>query len=103
MSNENADPRFELAANLAQAAALRHEGRYSEAIEVLHSLRKRLESAGLRSGAVFEEMAESLSSAGRADDAKAYYGLAFAELSRDPKTESSRLDRLARLGDVDGE
>jgi|GEM_PF-1578280 len=106
MSESPADPRFELAGQLTQARLLRHEGRYDEAITHLHELRAELQRAGLRSGLLFEELAESLASSGRSDEAKGYFALAFVELSKDPKfvdKESARLERIARLGDVDSD
>lgn len=100
---EIADPRFEVSAALTKAAALRHEGSYDECLALLQEIRRKLESNGARNGFIFEELGECLASAGRSDEAAVYFGLAFAELSKDEKfaaAEGARLERLARLGDV---
>lgn len=82
-------------ARWAVGRGLRAVGRCQEALAIQEDLAK-----GPPDGWVFEELAECLLALGRGDEAKAWFGKAYAELSKNSwlvKNEPERLRRLQRL------
>lgn len=82
--------------------ALRSLGRVDEALAVQETLLKDLDAAGVTDGFVYEELAECLLALERDDEAKAYFALAYRELSQDTslaQAEPARIERLKTLGE----
>lgn len=73
-------------------------GRTEEALEAQLNLEKEVEENGLeQDGYIFEEIGECLLELDRANDAKKYFGLAYALLSQDEWLKANEPDRLERL------
>ena len=84
------------------ARALRSLERTSEALDMQRALLEEHESAGTKDGYVYEELAECLLILGKADEARAFFNLAYHELSKDAwlkENEADRLERLRQLGE----
>jgi tetratricopeptide (TPR) repeat protein len=94
-----------LIARWCVARALRSLGRSEEALAIQRSLLGDHRAAGTQDGYVEEELAECLLSLDRAEEAQPHFAAAFETLSRDPwlvRDETERLERLRRLGEVEG-
>jgi tetratricopeptide (TPR) repeat protein len=81
------------------ARTLRSLGRYEEALEIQKALLREHERSGEADGYVYEELAECLLALGHASSARAYFALAYAELSKDPwlvESDPARIQRLER-------
>lgn len=88
-------------AEYAVGRCLRLLGGGDEALAIQRRLEEEYRAAGETSGYVFEELAELLAAAGKAEEAKPYFRLAAVELGKDPwlsKNEPQRLARLRELG-----
>lgn len=79
------------------ARCLRSLGQYEPALEIIKRLEAEHAAAGSVDGYVFEELAENLAALGKPDQAKPYFGKAFAELSQDDWLVQNEPDRLASL------
>jgi len=82
------------------AKTLRLMGRTREALRMQRTLLADWRRAKGKDGYVFEELGECLHTLGRSDEARAWFRLAYTELSQDPwlvANEGGRLDRLLRL------
>src|SRR5437867_8231633 len=75
---------------------LRMMGHTEEALEIQQELFQEYQSAGWKSGFVYEEIAECLVLLGREEEARDWFAAAYDELSKDPSVANDR-DRLARL------
>ncbi len=81
------------------AKTLRVMGHTEEALEMQQQLFEEYQSAGKKSGVVYEEIAECMLVLGRETEAEGWFAAAYNELSRDPTVANDR-DRLARLKDL---
>ena len=81
------------------ARCRRSEGDVETALAEQEALRDELDAIGETDGYVFEEMGECLLALGRLEDARPFFGRAYAELSRDAELEAQpgRLERLRSL------
>jgi len=75
---------------------LRMMGHTEEALEIQQGLFQEYQSAGGKSGFVYEEIAECLVLLGREEEARDWFAAAYDELSKDPSVANDR-DRLTRL------
>jgi tetratricopeptide (TPR) repeat protein len=93
-------------ARWAVARAMRSLGRIPEALAIQERLLKEWEQAGEESdGYVYEELAECFYTMGAGEEAKKYFALAYAALSKDEylaANEPARLERLKQLGTGQG-
>jgi tetratricopeptide (TPR) repeat protein len=78
------------------AKTLRMMGHTEEALDMQQQLFEEYQSAGKRSGFVYEEIAECMLVLGRDMEAEGWFAAAYNELSKDPTVASDR-DRLVRL------
>jgi tetratricopeptide (TPR) repeat protein len=78
------------------AKTLRMMGHTEEALDLQQQLFEEYQSAGKRSGFVYEEIAECMLVLGREMEAEGWFAAAYNELSKDPTVAGDR-DRLARL------
>ncbi len=78
------------------AKTLRMMGHTEEALEMQRELFQEYQSAGRKSGFVYEEIAECLVLLGREEEARDWFAAAYDELSKDPSVANDR-DRLTRL------
>jgi tetratricopeptide (TPR) repeat protein len=78
------------------AKALRMKGHTDEAMEIQQELFQDYQSAGRKSGFVYEEIAECLLAMQREDEAQGWFAAAYEELRKDPSVASDR-DRLVRM------
>lgn len=100
---QKGDPATILIAKWAVARALRSLGIVDEALAIQQALLAENEAAGRRDGYVFEELGECSLLLGWGDQAKGYFALAHAELSKDPwlpRDDPQRLARLQRLAEA---
>ncbi len=72
-------------------------GRYAEALVIQRDLEAEYAAAGSTDGYVFEEIAENLAALGRMEEARPYFGKAYAELSQDEWFAEHEAARLAGL------
>ena len=79
------------------ARCLRSLGRCKEALAIQEALAAEHAAAGTADGYVWEEMAENLAALGRMDEARPYFGQAYAELAQDAWLVEHEPDRLASL------
>jgi tetratricopeptide (TPR) repeat protein len=79
------------------ARCLRSLGRVDEALAEQRALAAELEAAGEVDGYVDEEIGECLLALGRGDDARPFFGRAYAGLSGDPGLPANEPERLERL------
>lgn len=84
-------------AEYALGRCLRLLNRNDEALAIQRGLETEYAAAGEASGYVFEELAELLAAAGRADEAKPYFRRAAEELGKDAWLAKNEPQRLARL------
>lgn len=88
------------------ARVMRSLGRWQEALARQHELREEMERLGLANdGYVSEEIGELLLALGREDEATPWFAKAHQVLSNDlwlQAKEKERLERLARLGGLQG-
>jgi tetratricopeptide (TPR) repeat protein len=101
---EGSKPRIRIA-NWCIARTLRSLGRTEEALAMQERLLAELTAEGGVDGYVHEEMAECLLALGREAEARPHFAAAYRSLSQDEwlkRDEPDRLDRLRRLGDLDG-
>ena len=94
---DGAKPQRLREARWAIARELRALARHDEALALLRALEAELAAAGETDGFVPEEIAENLLALGRADEARAFFGLAHAQLSQINTVERPDDARLARL------
>lgn len=83
-----------------QSRMLRALGRFEEALAIIEPIALRLDAEKKRDGWISEEYAECLLLAGRADEAKPHFALAYELLKDDRwvlKHEPTKLDRLRRM------
>ena len=82
------------------ARCLRSRGDLDAALAVQQELLSELDALGRTDGFVLEEIAECLLALGRPDEARLFFGRAFAALSdrEQPAVEAERLERLRTLG-----
>jgi tetratricopeptide (TPR) repeat protein len=96
------DPKQIRVARWTVARCLRSLGRHQEALAIQYALEEENAATGTVDGFVFEEIAENLTTLGKADEAKTYFKQAVDELSRDDwfvKNEAERLTNMkARAG-----
>jgi len=88
-------------ARWAVARARRSLGQIDAALAMQRALLQEFEQSGETSGYVYEELGECLLTQGQQAQAKRYFALAYAELSKDPwlaEKEPARLERLKTLG-----
>ena len=79
------------------ARCLRSLGRCDEALAIQEALAAEHAAAGTADGYVWEEMAENLAALARMDEARPYFGQAYAELAQDAWLVEHEPDRLASL------
>lgn len=79
------------------ARCLRSLGRCKEALAIQEALAAEHAATGTADGYVWEEMAENLAALGRMDEARPYFGQAYAELVQDAWLVEHEPDRLASL------
>lgn len=79
------------------ARCLRSLGRCEEALAIQEALAAEHAAAGTADGYVWEEMAENLAALGRMEEARPYFGQAYAELVQDTWLVEHEPDRLASL------
>ncbi|MFN8468623.1 MAG: tetratricopeptide repeat protein [Caldilineaceae bacterium] len=79
------------------ARCLRSLGRYEEALAIQEALAAEHAAAGTADGYVWEEIAENLAALGRTEEARPYFGQAYAELVQDAWLVEHEPDRLASL------
>ncbi len=79
------------------ARCLRSLGRCEKALAIQESLAAEHAAAGTADGYVWEEMAENLAALGHMDEARPYFGRAYAELAQDAWLVEHEPDRLASL------
>ncbi|MBX3607161.1 MAG: TraB/GumN family protein [Piscinibacter sp.] len=84
-------------ARWAVAWALRHLGRYAEALEILTALEREHAAAGSSDSYVFEELGENLMAQGEAAGARAWFARAHAAAAQESGSEPADAARLARL------
>ncbi len=84
------------------ARTLRSLDRLEEALALQESLLAEHEAADSKDGYVFEELAECHLALEHPDQARKYFRLAYAELSRDPWLVENEPERLARLEELGG-
>ena len=84
------------------AKALRMKGHIDEAMEIQQALFQDYQSAGRKSGFVYEEIAECLLAMQRDDEAQGWFAAAYEELRKDPSVagDRERLVRMKTLGKV---
>ena len=78
------------------AKALRMKGHTDEAMDIQQQLFQDYQSAGRKSGFVYEEIAECLLAMENAEEAQGWFAAAYDELRKDPSVASDR-DRLTRM------
>jgi tetratricopeptide (TPR) repeat protein len=78
------------------AKTLRMMGHTEEALDMQQRLFEEYQSAGKRSGFVYEEIAECMLVLGREMEAEGWFAAAYTELSKDPTVANDR-DRLVRM------
>ncbi len=79
------------------ARCLRSLGRCDEALALQEALAAEHAAAGTVDGYVWEEMAENLAALGRMEEARLYFGSAYAELVQDEWLVEHEPDRMASL------
>ena len=79
------------------ARCLRSLGRCEEALAIQEALAAEHAAAATADGYVWEEMAENLAALGRMEEARPYFGQAYAELVQDAWLVEHEPDRLASL------
>jgi tetratricopeptide (TPR) repeat protein len=84
-------------AKWAAARCLRSLGRYDDALTIQRALEAEHSARGSADGYVFEEIAENLAALGKPAEAKAYFGRAADELSKDEWFVKNEAARLANL------
>jgi tetratricopeptide (TPR) repeat protein len=84
-------------AKWAVGRCLRSLGHYERALAIQHSLEAEHMIMGSADGYVFEEIAENLAALGKKEEARLYFGKAFAELSQDEWFVRNEAGRLASL------
>lgn len=84
------------------ARVLRSLGRVEEAVRAQQELAEQAEAAGAPDGYIYEELGEGLLLLGSGEEARPYFGLAYAALSKDPWLAETEPDRLARLKELGG-
>jgi tetratricopeptide (TPR) repeat protein len=89
-------------ARYALGRCLRLLDQPDEALAIQRALEAEYAAAGEASGYVFEELAELLAAAGKADEARPYFRRAAEELGKDPWLAKNSPQRLARLRDRGG-
>ncbi len=82
------------------AKTLRVMNRVNEAIEIQETLLAEYERSKQQDGYVYEEIAECLTTLGRLDESKKYFGKAYTELSKDIWLKEKEPDRLKRLKEL---
>lgn len=84
------------------AKTLRMMGHTEEALDMQQQLFEEYQSAGKKSGFVYEEIAECMLVLGREMEAEGWFAAAYTELSKDPTVtnDKDRLGRLKTLGKV---
>ncbi len=85
------------------ARCLRSLNRVEEALAIQERLRDEWNAAGEPDAYVFEELGECLTALGRADDAREYFGNAYALLSKDAWFVEQEPERLARMEQMGNE
>jgi tetratricopeptide (TPR) repeat protein len=94
---EEGDARKIRLAEWAIARCLRSLAKIEDALAIQQRLVKECETAGEPDARVFEEMGECLLAIGREDDARTYFGKAYAMLEKDAWFADHEADRLARI------
>jgi tetratricopeptide (TPR) repeat protein len=84
-------------ARWAVGRCTRSLGRFAEALAIQRGLEAEHAAEGAADGYVFEEIAENLAALGLVEDARPYFGKAFAELSQDEWLVKNEAARLAAL------
>jgi tetratricopeptide (TPR) repeat protein len=90
-------------ARYAVARAMRSLGRVSQALAMQEELYSQQKAAGEMDGYVLEELGECHLLLGQANEARGFFALAHAELSKDPwlvEHEAPRLARIKELGEI---
>jgi tetratricopeptide (TPR) repeat protein len=84
------------------AKTLRMMGHTEESLDMQQKLFEEYQSAGKRSGFVYEEIAECMLVLGREMEAEGWFAAAYNELSKDPTVanDGDRLVRMKTLGKV---
>src|SRR5712692_1437466 len=99
---QQGDPNKIMIAKWCVAKTLRMMDHTEEALEMQRDLYEQYQTAGRRSGYVYEEIAECLTVMGQEQEAQGWFAAAYEELSKDPRLadEQDRLNRLKELGKV---
>src|SRR5207247_10487046 len=93
---QQGDPVSICVARWCVAKTLRMMGHTEEALEIQQELFQEYQSAGRKSGFVYEEIAECLVLLGREEEARDWFAAAYDELSKEPSVANDR-DRLTRV------